>query len=1618
MRSVTDFWRAARRALARQAPARRHRPLSRPLRVYRLERRRMLSASFSLTGASLVIDGLGDGGSDSLSVSESGGFYRFDLGGDSWNVGGSLAPGVSVDGGVLSIDKPLLDAAPDGLSIVGIGESSLDVTLGEVDFSGMAGPVQIIGATSINQPTGATVAAPSFRAFSFTAPALGATVGDLTVVGSLQVIARGPISDTPGAQITITGNATFLSLRDLPDADFDSSGVVDQADYDLWAAGRGVQSGADRADGDANGDGRVDAADYTLWRDSLGERAIDGGITLADNPGDVLSVGGRARFEARAELDPSASPLRYDVAVGGPSGGVVELGSLSFQARDVAVHETAGDGLRLEGENTSRALWLVSDGGITDAPGTSVEHTGGASLESEGSIVLADTPSDVFAWTGSFRAAPTGVGTSFAASAVQVGVGGTFSSTTLTFNAEGTVEVVERARPGSPAGALGSMTLAGASTAGELELTSGSITDVAGAQVVVAGPAMFTADSNVLLADAPGESLIVARNADPAVATFRAGQVDLGRGGLFAADALNFTADLVTVNEGVSGADARPGTRLVGINSAGSLTVATAGPLTDTGTTQVSVNGAAAFSAEGAISLAGGASPANSLTVGSNVSFVSGGSNPSIRVGVDAAGENAGATTSFGSLRFNAPDGSVAIAEDDATLLSAASSAAGLTLRSAGAIDDATGSSITVSGGASLFAGGAIALADTQGDLLTVGGRVRLDGSSIAVGGEGVFSAGALWFQSPNSVSVRESSPARDPLPGTELVASSTAGDLVLISAGPITDSPDASLVVTGDATLSAVGSITLADDDAFGTDNLLAVAGRAAFSVTGSAPTIDIGVTPVGLPARAVAQFGSLSFDAAGGSVRIAEDTGLEFGGAAPGTLLEGQSAAATLELTTDGDLTDAPDALTAVTTSAVLAAAGSDILLGDAGAVFDLGDPAPLDSTRFLALVAMNVSIVAAGAVNLRTGATDPALTGVLYLRASGTVSQVPGADGQLTPLAAERIAIQSDAGAVLLRRVSLAADEGPNLALHAGGGFDIAGLPAEGPGAFPLELIPGDATTPFSPIAVEPRGTSTPRPDGSGLEDLSGAVVQRGAAIGDLYGVVAVVEGDATVGLVQDSTATQPDLLGLEVGAANAFLQTLAAPDSPEPGDLLFTAGGPGPAAPDGVVVRTAGGVFTALAAGELTIDTAAPDTMDPGALLTTRLVSATGVVTSVDPFVTVNGITGQAFVDSGPRFVLDPPDDGADAATTGLVLAGTNFEQRVTAGIGSRGEDNLIVVLDWADVANPLQPGVPASRVAFTTALPGSVALPGVTLAPESLDAAAPSPGLTQQSSPEIDFRVATIRYNYADVFIPANPLQDSLPTAITVFNDPAINLYDNVTAPTDGQPPAFRNLNLSVNAVEPDIRAVEGYTLPIPRDEPTARRLPQPTPIPTAETPSVERRVEFGERSVNIATVEVILYGRVDPNDPDQWATDVPGEVWPQQWEGPVDADASDQDFIREIRELIDNGPYSEGRYRIVIETPRGVQPLEEWVKGDLDPEDQQTAPETQPEETPRQPQDQAPAAPAPAEGDQGAADGKTGGAVAAASLWLAASRGPAGRLKSRWRRYAEATGANDSEGAR
>src|SRR5207302_968223 len=128
-------------------------------------------------------------------------------------------------------------------------------------------------------------------------------------------------------------------------------------------------------------------------------------------------------------------------------------------------------------------------------------------------------------------------------------------------------------------------------------------------------------------------------------------------------------------------------TQLAGSSTADSLSLTSGGALSDASGTSLVVTNGAIFTAVTGISLADNA---DTYTVGRPADLEGGAG--AITVGSPG-------TVNFGSLMFNSSAGAVTIFEDGAgTNLTGSSTATGLSLTSAGAIIDASGTSLNVTG--------------------------------------------------------------------------------------------------------------------------------------------------------------------------------------------------------------------------------------------------------------------------------------------------------------------------------------------------------------------------------------------------------------------------------------------------------------------------------------------------------------------------------------------------------------------------------------------------------------------------------------------------------------------------------------------------------------------------------------------------------------------------------------------------------------------------------------------------------------------------------------------------------------------------------------------------------
>ena len=123
----------------------------------------------------------------------------------------------------------------------------------------------------------------------------GRVLGDgmdvVDAIAALGVVIWGPFDELPVLDVDAVVERNYLlasdlvfvngiSVRTLPDGDYNRDGTVDAADYGVWKNSFGSTTNA-AADG--NGDGVVDAADYTIWHDNMAMGG-SGSLTIAVVP--------------------------------------------------------------------------------------------------------------------------------------------------------------------------------------------------------------------------------------------------------------------------------------------------------------------------------------------------------------------------------------------------------------------------------------------------------------------------------------------------------------------------------------------------------------------------------------------------------------------------------------------------------------------------------------------------------------------------------------------------------------------------------------------------------------------------------------------------------------------------------------------------------------------------------------------------------------------------------------------------------------------------------------------------------------------------------------------------------------------------------------------------------------------------------------------------------------------------------------------------------------------------------------------------------------------------------------------------------------------------------------
>ena len=947
----------------------------------------------------------------------------------------------------------LNDTASDVLTVTGnaaFNGSAITIgALGTANFGSLT--VTSAGVVDVQEDS-ATLLTGTNSAGGLTLSSTGAITDalgtSLAVTGGSLMTATNAITlnDTATDVLTVTGNASFngsaITIGALGTANFgsltvNSAGAVDvQEDSDSLLTA--INTAGDLT---LSSTGAItDAAGTSLVVTGASTMTATNAITLNDTATDVLTVTGIASFNGST------------ITIGAL--GTANFGSLIVNSAG-AVNVQEDSNTLLSGMSTAGGLTLSSSGAITDATGTSIVVTGVSSMTATNAITLNDTATDVLTVTGN---------ASFNGSAITIGPVGAANFGSLTVTSAGAVDVQEDSNT----------LLTGTNTAGGLTLSStGAITDAAGTSLVVTGASTMTATNAITLNDTASDVLTVTGNA-----SFNGSAIIIG-----ALGTTNFGS--LTVNSaGAVNVHEDSATLLTGTNTAGGLTLSSTGAITDATGTSLVVTGASTMTATNAITLNDTASDV--LTVTGNAAF----NGSAITIG--ALG-----TTNFGSLTFNSA-GAVNVQEDSATLLTGTNTAGGLILSSTGAITDATGTSLVVTGVSSMTATNAITLNDTASDVLTVTGNASFSGSAITIGALGTANFGALTVNSAGAVNVQEDS-------ATLLTGTNTAGGLILSSTGAITDATGTSLVVTGVSSMTATNAITLNDT----ASDVLTVTGNASFS--GSAITIG---------ALGTANFGALTVNSAG-AVDVQEDSA---------TLLTGTNTAGGLTLSSTGAITDATGTSLVVTGASTMTATNAITLNDTATDVLTMTGNASFNGSAITigALGTANfgsLTVNSAGAVDVQEDSatlfTGTNTAGGLTLSSTGAITDAAGTSlvvtGASTMMATNAITLNDTATDVLTVT----------------GNASFKGLSI---------MLGSLGTANFDSLTFNSIGTVTIQEDSasalSGINTANSLSLTSSGAITDNLGTSLIVTGDSSMTATNAITLNNSSGDILDIGGNAAF------------------------------------------------------------------------------------------------------------------------------------------------------------------------------------------------------------------------------------------------------------------------------------------------------------------------------------------------------------------------------------------------------------------------------------------------------------------------------------------------
>ncbi len=1333
------------------------------------------------------------------------------------------------------------------------------------------------------------------------------------VSGEFTISAPGAITDDPASNIDVDNDATFTAVTTilLNDLGLDVLTVGGKASFSAGTITVGSAGMFTAATLQFNSAGTVTIQEDIVPADeemviamtnTAGTLFLTSAGSITDADGTSIRVEDNATFTAATTIllnDMAADVLVVDnnndtIGKASFSAGTITVGSagtftaatLQFNSAGTVTIQEDNDTV-IAMTNTAGTLFLTSAGSITDADGTSIRVEDDATFTAATTILLNDTAADVLVVDNNNDT--IGKASFSAGTMITVGSAGTFTAATLQFNSAGTVTIQED----------NDTVIAMTNTAGTLFLTSaGSITDADGTSIRVEDNATFTAATTILLNDMGADVLVVDNNNDTiGKASFSAGTITVGSAGTFTAATLQFnSAGIVTIQEDTVPADEEMVIAMT--NTAGTLFLTSAGSITDADGTSIRVEDNATFTAATTILL--NDMGADVLVVDNNNDTIGKASFSAGTITVGSAGMFTAATLQFNST------GTVTIQEDNDTVIAMTNTAGTLFLTSAGSITDADGTSIRVEDDATFTAATTILLNDMGADVLVVDnnndtiGKASFSAGAITVGSAGTFTAATLQFNSAGTVTIQEDN-------DTVIAMTNTAGTLFLTSAGSITDADGTSIRVEDDATFTAATTILLNDTaaDVLVVDNNNDTIGKASFS---AGTMITVG--SAGTFTAATLQFNSA------GTVTIQEDND---------TVIAMTNTAGTLFLTSAGSITDEAAASLTVADMATffVTSAGQVIILGDGDAELDLN----------------LVEIPAAGAVtgnmqvqnvSLEEGATEtvnPDIT-LLNVNVASTLfvtnvnsftegfdtvgnilqdfvriddaempSRYESAVAMTTTIQATNAGFQTADGAVILRNTEfdvLAVDIGfmPGTDLP-DEQFDITAPNVADLNAIDEALntttLDNEVVNGLQPIRLSDDGTT--------IENLE---------VDEFYGlVVASNTGNLLIGtaVVDPAGLTTLDP-GLSIAEGHAYLNS--------DGDVTFRQNG----AASTVVQIQNDHVFTAVASGQLSIDTVSDSSTGAVAGMPTELTSSSGSVLSVgvhkDQYDGRLDELASTEDKSGPRLTITPPD-GLEGDTTGLVqFVNGSATQKITLQVGVVGEENFFLDVAYADEIQELDEIPPGSQIPTPLVGERDLELDGVNSA---------MPGELVSS----EFTVDNVFMDIEFFSTLKNPNGTALPTEVRLFNDPLINLFQNggaqnlnrsisVLASPDGDGPVRQD-----NYVQPQMLIVPIDVQPEAPPPRVLLPLYVPDDVQTRDTnPTFEQQV-FDQIRPAIQKEDRVFYGPVDINDEFEKSY-----VWEEG--------TTKEDFIQDIKDEVikseNLSKYPPGKYVIEVIPAKGAEKQE------------------------------------------------------------------------------------------